>query len=827
MAVVAVLAASISLLPTWSNAITCRKPLPPPSSNHADCKTLDPLRLSPSFLSIKQCVPSAAPSTSHLLKHYARLASKLALTGRLHEFLTISEGILTSDAINFVDRSRFISRIEAKLISRGIAAVIDDGRLEDVIDLLGRLDKLGIRPFSLLDGSAIKAIRDECGRLMHHGSLEEFVRLMEILAGYGLFIKDISDPGDTIRFFVEKCKPEMAVRYASLFPQFELLVCCIIQEFGKKKDKFSARRTYKAFSEEFDGVDMHVCRTLIDVYGLCGDFLKSRQLFEGLLARNITPNIFFVNSLMNVNSHDLSYTLNVYNHMQILGVTADMTSYNILLKACQNAKRVDLAQKIYDEAKKVASDGAFKLDIITYSTMMKVFADAKMLEMAFKIKDEIIIAGIRATVVTWSTLISACASATLVDEAIKIFEEMLMAGCEPNAYCFNSLLYACVESCQYDRAFRFFYAWKETGFEVVNFDQGSKQVIPFKPTVATFNILMKACGTDHFRAKALIKEMKTMGLPPNHISWSVLIDIYGNAYDMKGVMQALKAMRDTGIKLDVVAYTVAIKACAQNGNPRLAFSLFEEMKRDQLKPNWVTYKTLLRARSQYGSLCEVQQCLAVYQDMRKAGYGSNDYYLKELLEEWCEGVICSNSQKKNMLRIDKRFNLNNSKKLGCLLLERVATFLQKDTADYQAIDIRGLTKIEARIVILSVLRMIKENYQQGKIIQDDMIIIVGVGDESTCSTGTEHEIKQAIIRVLQGELGLHVVTGHKPDLNLSMVVKNCTFAEDKYEARRPHYSGLLKITKESIYQWLQRKEVTKIWFNRTYIFLGRHRSAIN
>ncbi|PKU60558.1 Pentatricopeptide repeat-containing protein [Dendrobium catenatum] len=240
-----------------------------------------------------------------------------------------------------------------------------------------------------------------------------------------------------------------------------------------------------------------------------------------------------------------------------------MTSYNILLKACQNAKRVDLAQKIYDEAKQVASDGAFKLDIITYSTMMKVFADAKMLERAFKIKDEIIIAGIRANVVTWSTLISACASATLVDEAIKIFEEMLMAGCEPNAYCFNSLLYACVESCQYDRAFRFFYAWKETGFEVVNFDQGTKQVIPFKPTVATFNILMKACGTDHFRAKALIKEMKTMGLSPNHISWSVLIDIYGNAYDMKGVMQALKAMRDTGIKLDVVAYTVAIKVMSK------------------------------------------------------------------------------------------------------------------------------------------------------------------------------------------------------------------------------------------------------------------------
>lgn len=136
------------------------------------------------------------------------------------------------------------------------------------------------------------------------------------------------------------------------------------------KDKFCATRTYNAFSDVFD--DMHVCRSLIDVYGLCGDFMKSRQMFEGLLAKNITPNIFFFNSLMNVNSHDLSYTLNVYSHMQMLGITTDMTSYNIILKACHKAKRVDLAQKIYKEAKQVALDGAFKLDVITYSTMMKM-----------------------------------------------------------------------------------------------------------------------------------------------------------------------------------------------------------------------------------------------------------------------------------------------------------------------------------------------------------------------------------------------------------------------------------------------------------------------
>ena len=62
-------------------------------------------------------------------------------------------------------------------------------------------------------------------------------------------------------------------------------------------------------------------------------------------------------------------------------------------------------------------------------------------------------------------------------------------------------------------------------------------MVPLRPTVATFNILMKACGTDYFRAKALMDEMKTLGLSPNYISWSVLIDIYGTSQNSKGAME--------------------------------------------------------------------------------------------------------------------------------------------------------------------------------------------------------------------------------------------------------------------------------------------------
>jgi len=58
--------------------------------------------------------------------------------------------------------------------------------------------------------------------------------------------------------------------------------------------------------------------------------------------------------------------------MQNVGVTPDMATYNILLKACCLAGRVDLAKEIYQEVRDLESTRALKLDVFTYSTIIKV-----------------------------------------------------------------------------------------------------------------------------------------------------------------------------------------------------------------------------------------------------------------------------------------------------------------------------------------------------------------------------------------------------------------------------------------------------------------------
>ncbi|KFK24734.1 hypothetical protein AALP_AA8G017500 [Arabis alpina] len=780
------------------------------------------------------------------VEYYADFASKLAEDGRIQDVALIAETLAAESGANV---ARFASMVDSELLSKGISLNLRQGKIEIVVYTLKRIEKVGIAPLDLVDESSVKLMRRQFRAMANSVLVEKAIDLMEILAGFGFKIKDLVDPFDVVKICVDISNPQLAIRYACLLPHTEILLCRIIHGFGKKGDMVSVMTAYEACKEILDTPNMYIYRTMIDVCGLCGDYVKSRYIYEDLLKENIKPNIYVMNSLMNVNSHDLGYTVKIYKNMQKLDVIADMTSYNILLKTCCLAGRVDLAQDIYKEAKRMESSGLLKLDAFTYCTIIKVFADAKMWKMALKVKEDMQSVGVTPNTHTWSSLISACANAGLVEQANQLFEEMLASGGEPNSQCFNILLHACVEACQYDRAFRLFQSWKGSSakealytddivskggsFSPNNLENhGSGSLVNsnsspyiqasnrffFKPTTATFNILLKACGTDYYRAKELMEEMKSLGLAPNQITWSTLIDICGGSGDVEGAVRILRIMHSAGTRPDVVAYTTAIKICAENKSLKLAFSLFEEMRRYQIKPNWVTYNTLLKARSKYGSLLEVRQCLAIYQDMRKAGYKPNDHFLKELIEEWCEGVIQENGQSQDKIIDQEGTDLGRP---VSLLFEKVATHLQERTAGNLAIDLQGLTKVEARLVVLAVLRMIKEDYMRGDVVTDDVVIILGTGEANTDSGKQESAVKDVLVKLLKDELSLVVLPAGQR--HLIDITQDAQLVDDGNQdpehtsentisivgissTRRPAILERLMVTKASLRRWLQRKK---------------------
>lgn len=166
--------------------------LPPnPTPNPPNPKPY-PLKRS-TILPKKSCPPPPSPDPpllSHVrhhpqlgrrLQYYADLASKLASTGRIDDFVMISESVLAAGT----DPSQFLDFVNVELISAGISRFLEHGKLRTVVEALGKVERLGIRPSSLLDGSTKESLVRECRRMVDGGEMEEFVELMESLAGNG------------------------------------------------------------------------------------------------------------------------------------------------------------------------------------------------------------------------------------------------------------------------------------------------------------------------------------------------------------------------------------------------------------------------------------------------------------------------------------------------------------------------------------------------------------------------------------------------------------------------------------------------------------------
>ncbi|CAN1304545.1 Pentatricopeptide repeat-containing protein At5g02830, chloroplastic [Linum perenne] len=609
------------------------------------------------------------------LNYHADVAAKLAGDGRLRDFTMILESV---DAFG-VAPSDFAAALPLKPVGEGILLNLRDGNVEIVFEVLKEVEKLGISPEELFDQVNLELFLRECGRIVQCKELREVVEFLEDLDGFGFNIEDIVDPLKIVKLCVDQRNPDLVVRYASIRLD-NILLCTIINEFGKSKDLDSALKAYEAFSELLISPNTYMCRTIIDVCGTCGDYMKSRLIFEDMLEQKITPNIYIFNSLMNVNAHDLAYIMYIYKKMQDVGVKAGTISYNIMLKCCCLAGRIDMAQNIYNKLRLLESTSRLKLDNVTYCTMIKVFADAQLWKMSLKVKDDMLASGVSPNMRTWSALISACANAGLT----------------------------------------------------------------------------------------------------------------------------LKEMRMDGVEPDAIAYTTTIKVCVESSNLKLAFLVFAEMKRYGFKPDKVTYSTLLRARTQYGSLKEIQQCLAIYQEMRKAGYNANDYYLKQLIEEWCEGVIQHRHARQDHGSRQARTALAGSKHL---VLEKVATHLQNGTSGNVSINLQGLTTVESRIVLLAVLRMTKEKYNLGYPVTDDISIIVGAEGAGSATSGSEQ--RAAILKLLQKDLGLEVLA---PFPGSAVHVDSSTAQKEKVGSnnnlvlsytRRPVVTKIT-ISRDSLLSWVEK-----------------------
>lgn len=102
----------------------------------------------------------------------------------------------------------------------------------------------------------------------------------------------------------------------------------------------------------------------------------------------------------------------------------------------------------------------------------------------------------------------------------------------------------------------------------------------------------------------------------------------------------------------------------------------------------------------------------------------------------------------------------------------------------------------------------------GESVKDDIFIILEVNKVETDSAPQNFEVRDAITKLLQDELGLEVLPAgptialdkvpNSKSPNMSHTKLKGVMGRNKYSTRRPADVQRLKVTKKSLQDWLQR-----------------------
>ncbi|KAL3694877.1 hypothetical protein R1sor_008528 [Riccia sorocarpa] len=728
------------------------------------------------------------------LKYYTKLAGRLAEDGHLSEMADLVK-ILADAGLN---RQNFVSSVSLEHVHSACSALLEKGELDSFVAFMKKLYAAGFCVSRFVGNAAMGLLCRECNQLLVRGDVDACISLLEALSGCGMQIRKLADPKNFISCCAKCRNVTAAIRYASLLPAVNLHFNYMIQEFGNQGDLQGAFAAFRSMEGAGVKPDMYTYRTLIDACAHQGDAARASAVFKEIIRSGNKPNVYVYNSLMNVHAGDTDTVWQIYEDMRRLGLEPDLTTYNIMLKSCSVSKSAERAKTLYRDIENGAAATGLKLDVFTYTTAIHIFGEARMWDLALKVKEDMLASRVTPNVITWTALIGACANVGMVEQAFKIFSEMLASGCLPNAQTYNMLINACCEANQHDRAFQLFKEWKETGKircyrekeegvrplveigELFFPEEGCSEVVvneaerptrscQSKPNLVTYNTLMKACNQEPKSVKEIMDNIVAAGLTPDRTSWSTLIDVYGSKGFLREAINAFDCMKKAGITPDLVAYTSIIKACVEAKDADLAFRYLRELKEVGLRPN------KRKCRN-----CQTSSAPLLYmREMRNAGFAPSDGILRVLLEQWAEGAIEGGEDEQRANSSESQVEASAGfSEYTQLLLQKVAVHAQEDYSEPRFIDLHGLSRGEARTAVLAVLRIIKERYSQGLPIKDDLVIITGIGKHSQ-SPGNS-VIRQAVLHVLQDELGIPVTCGPTEVRIVRKLTRNPTDG-DKYD----------------------------------------------
>lgn len=330
----------------------------------------------------------------------------------------------------------------------------------------------------------------------------------------------------------------------------------------------------------------------------------------------------------------------VFRNMTVL---KDEVTWNLMISSYVQC---GMFEKALEMCGWMREEKSFRFDCVTLSSLLAVAADTRDVELGKKLhgfcirnefdSDVVVLSGVvdmyakcgkmdcarrvfcfaaKKDLVLWNTMLAACAEKGLSGEAMKLFFQMQLESVPPNVVSWNSLI------------FGFF----RNGQAVEAQDMFSEmQSLGVTPNLITWTTMISGLAQNGFcyEANTVFRQMQDAGIRPNSISITSTLSActnmallnYGKAihgYVMRNFMSFTHQITTSIIDMyakcgnldhakrifiicstkELPVYNAMISAYASHGKSAEALALFNEMVKEGIVPDHITFTSALSACS--------------------------------------------------------------------------------------------------------------------------------------------------------------------------------------------------------------------------------------
>lgn len=421
----------------------------------------------------------------------------------------------------------------------------------------------------------------------------------------------------------------------------------LLKQCGQVKSLLYGKRVHNHITRQGLQHDTFLGNHLINMYRHCGDLHGAALVFDDLHKKNVFSWTIMISAYAQHGHNEKA--LQLFKEMQDENVRPDKVTISTIIGVCSSISALEQGRKIH----LMILDGKFESDIVVESALVNMYVKCGSLEEAHKVFDSM-----RSTnVVSWTIMITAYAQHNLSDKALQLFGTMDSCGVKPNEFTLVGALSACSSLGSLAYGQNIHAAIVQNGFES-NVTVGNALIHMYakcRSWEAAWKVFSKMNAKDviswtsmldaymeHGRTKdtlQLFEDMQWEGIIPDKVTFlsvlgacadlsaleqgrkihaaiisrrlhkdemvgSALVHMYGKC----GSVESARDVFDNIHEQNVHTWTAMITVYSQNGLGKKALLLFDKMLQEQVKPNDITFVSVLSACSHAGLVAEGWRC---------------------------------------------------------------------------------------------------------------------------------------------------------------------------------------------------------------------------